>query len=84
MKLFHAQPDESPASPGEIIMPPPCPALDCRIASLTAAGATLVVPVGAVVPDTITLAIAGEFVMRRCRVAWRRPGRVGVTFEMPV
>ncbi|MFH6782297.1 MULTISPECIES: hypothetical protein [Methylobacterium] len=65
-------------------MSPPSPALECRVARLTAAGATLVVPAGAVVPDALTLAIAGEFVMRRCRVTWRRPGRVGVTFEMPV
>ncbi len=41
---------------------------------MTAAGASLTVPARLVVPDAFTLAIAGEFVMRR--------GRVAVAFAM--
>ncbi|TNC13492.1 PilZ domain-containing protein [Methylobacterium terricola] len=84
MNLFSAEPDALPGSRGEIIVSPPSPALDCRVLNLSAVGATLLVPAGTRVPDAITLAIAGEFVMRRGRVVWRRPGRVGVAFEMPV
>ncbi|MGX7708189.1 PilZ domain-containing protein [Methylobacterium sp. Gmos1] len=68
---------------GEIILDAPSPAVDCRVSNITAAGAVLTMPAGLAVPDAFTLAIAGEFVMRRCRVVWRRRGRVGVAFEMP-
>ncbi len=68
------------ASRGEIIFDSPSPAVDCRVSNMTIVSATLTVPAGTVVPDAITLAIAGEFVMRRCRVgvAPARPGRRGV------
>ncbi|MCF4124698.1 PilZ domain-containing protein [Methylobacterium sp. SyP6R] len=72
------------ASRGEIIFDSPSPAVDCQVSNLTVVGALLTVPAGTVVPDAITLAIAGEFVMRRCRVVWRRRDQVGVAFEMPV
>ncbi|SFV04313.1 hypothetical protein SAMN02799631_04091 [Methylobacterium sp. 174MFSha1.1] len=71
-------------STGEIIFDAPSPAVDCRVSNLTVFAATLTVPAGLAVPDGFTLAIAGEFVMRRCRVVWRRRGRVGVAFELPV
>lgn len=83
MTFFFAQGDRPAGSHGEIIVAPHAPALECRVVSLSAAGATLVVPVGTVVPDAITLAVAGEFVMRRCQVVWQQPGRVGVAFELP-
>ncbi|WP_156311964.1 hypothetical protein [Methylobacterium platani] len=51
---------------------------------MTAAGATLAVPAGTAMPDMLTLAVSGEFVMRRCRVTWCRRGRVGVVFALPV
>lgn len=55
----------------------------CRVSAMMAFGATLGVPAGAVVPDAIPLAIAGDVVMRRGRMAWRRRGRIGVAFELP-
>lgn len=70
-------------STGEIIFDAPSPAVDCRVSNLTVFAATLTIPAGLTVPDGFTLAITGEFVMRRCRVVWRRRGRVGVAFEMP-
>ncbi|MGE7414313.1 PilZ domain-containing protein [Methylobacterium tarhaniae] len=84
MDLFYASRAGSAGSRGEIIFDSPTPVLDCRISNISPFGATLVVPAGTVVPDAITLAIAGEFVMRRCRVVWRRRGRVGVTFVVPI
>lgn len=68
---------------GEMILDRPAPAVECQVTNVTAAGASLTVPAGVEVLDAFTLAIAGEFVMRRCRVVWRRRGRVGVAFEMP-
>lgn len=84
MNLFSPQEDRPAGAHGEIIVAPHAPALECRVVGLSAAGATLMVPDGTVVPDAITLAVAGEFVMRRCQVVWQQPGRVGVAFERPV
>ncbi|BAQ49068.1 methyl-accepting chemotaxis receptor/sensorytransducer with PAS domain (plasmid) [Methylobacterium aquaticum] len=50
---------------------------------ISPAGATLALPDAAAVPETITLAVAGEFVMRRCRVVRRGRDRLVVAFEMP-
>ncbi|WP_157080818.1 hypothetical protein [Methylobacterium variabile] len=79
-----ARTDGHPGSRGEIILASRSPVVECRVLALTATGATLAVPAGTVVTDAITLAIAGEFVMRRCRVVWRRHRRLGVAFELPV
>ncbi|WP_279356818.1 PilZ domain-containing protein [Methylobacterium indicum] len=84
MNLLSAQPSGPAGTRGEIFADSGSPALDCRILNMSAAGATLAVPDGVAVPETITLAIAGEFVMRRCRVVDRRRGRITVAFEMPV
>jgi hypothetical protein len=84
MELLAAQPSGLAGSPGEIFVDSGLPALNCRILDISPAGATLALPDAAAVPETITLAVAGEFVMRRCRVVRRGRDHVVVAFEMPV
>jgi hypothetical protein len=53
--------------------------LDCTIRNLSATGASLAVPNAATVPAEFELRFDGD--TRHCKVAWRRPDRLGVKFK---
>jgi hypothetical protein len=52
--------------------------ISCTVRNMSVAGAALdvVSPVG--IPETFTLVV--EHVSYPCRIAWRKPARIGVTF----
>jgi hypothetical protein len=54
--------------------------IDCTIRNLTYKGASLEVasPIG--IPDTFELSIPIDNLTRKCRVNWRGPKRIGVSF----
>ena len=56
-------------------------AIDCRVRNISATGAALDVtsPIG--IPAQFTLVADGN--KNLCRVVWRKPNRIGVTFENP-
>jgi hypothetical protein len=56
------------------------PGIDCLVRNLSDTGACLEIPSEMVPVDQFSVVIKPEFVSRRCRVAWRKPGRIGVQF----
>jgi PilZ domain len=52
--------------------------LDCIIRNLSQAGALLEIPAVATVPEEFDLHADGG--VRRCKVLWRRPNRMGIKF----
>ena len=54
--------------------------IDCTVRNLSASGAALdvVSPVG--IPERFTLFVPADDVRKQCKVAWRREGRIGVSF----
>ena len=52
--------------------------IDCRMRNASEGGATLEVDSLAGIPDEFALRSSEG--RRSCRVAWRRPGRIGVAF----
>jgi PilZ domain len=53
--------------------------LDCTIRNLSPTGASIVVPNAATVPAEFEITFDGD--VRHCKVAWRRPDRLGVKFR---
>jgi hypothetical protein len=56
-------------------------AIDCTVRNISATGAALDVtsPIG--IPTQFTLVADGN--KKPCRIVWRKPNRIGVTFENP-
>ena len=56
----------------------------CLLSDASDGGARLEIEDSKIVPDSFTLLLAGNGSARRnCRVVWRKPQQVGVTFERP-
>ena len=56
------------------------PGIDCLIRNLSDEGACLEVDNALVPTDEFDLVILPEYFNRRCRVAWRKPKRIGIHF----
>jgi hypothetical protein len=56
------------------------PGMDCTIRNLSETGACLEIDSALVPLDEFNLVIKPEYLNRRCRVAWRKPGKIGVHF----
>ncbi|GEP04286.1 PilZ domain-containing protein [Methylobacterium oxalidis] len=56
-------------------------AFTCSVGNLTDAGALLLVRSESAIPDAFELTIGPCDDRHACRVIWRRPGEVGVSFE---
>lgn len=66
---------------GRIITGDTSTALDCAVLDTSATGANLLVPTGAITPETFVLIIDPLGTRRHCRVVWRRESRIGVCFD---
>ncbi len=53
-------------------------AIDCTVRNVSETGAALEV---VTIPDRFSLAVPTDQLKRPCRIIWRKPGRIGVTFE---
>jgi hypothetical protein len=56
-------------------------AIDCTVRNVSETGAALEVVTPLFIPDRFTLAVPTDQLKRPCRIVWRKPGRIGVTFE---
>jgi len=54
--------------------------LDCAILDVSNHGACILVPKGAPLPEEFTLRLDHDKSLHRCRRAWRKGARVGVSF----
>ena len=54
--------------------------LECAILDVSDGGACILVPEGAPVPEMFTLSLDHDKSLHRCRRAWRKGARVGVSF----
>lgn len=54
---------------------------DCTVRNLSDKGACLEVESQVDIPDSFTLVIPHNAIMRRAQVQWRRGKRIGVVFE---
>ena len=54
--------------------------IDCAILNIAPAGACVLVPDRADVPDTFDLRIDSAAAVRRCRVVWRDGAKIGFEF----
>jgi hypothetical protein len=54
--------------------------MDCLIRNLSDRGACLEIDSALVPVDEFDLIILPEYLNRKCRVAWRKPKRIGVRF----
>jgi hypothetical protein len=54
--------------------------LECAILNLSDHGASILVPTGAVVPESFTLRMDHGNVILACKLAWREGVRIGVSF----
>jgi PilZ domain len=55
--------------------------IGCAILDISERGATILVPAGAVVPDTFNLAIDPDRGSHACQVAWSAASRLGISFR---
>ena len=55
--------------------------LDCQVRNLSTTGACLEVESHVGIPETFTLVISKDALMRPARVKWRKHKRIGVVFE---
>ncbi|MFN5665767.1 PilZ domain-containing protein [Bradyrhizobium sp.] len=55
--------------------------MTCIVRNLSTTGAAIEVSNPAEVPDSFRLVLEMEAMERRCRVVWRRKGRIGVEFS---
>lgn len=55
--------------------------IDCTVRNLSETGAALQVASVVGIPTDFSLIIQSDNFHRRCRVAWRKMNRIGVTFE---
>ncbi len=54
----------------------------CMLLDISNTGACLEVEAPATIPDRFTLLLSADGkALRKCRVVWRRPHQIGVTFE---
>jgi hypothetical protein len=65
---------------GRIVIGPRTSAVECTVRNLSPAGALLLVPSVAAIPDGFELVLEAANVRRACRVIWRGDSRVGVEF----
>jgi hypothetical protein len=65
--------------PGKIVFKDRLLVYDCTLRNVSEAGACLLVANGFSLPGDFTLTLDGSTV--RCNVAWRRPDRIGVSFQ---
>jgi hypothetical protein len=65
----------------KIIMPNGNSVIDCVVRDVSRSGARIKVDEVAVVPAQFGLLIGSENQRERCRVVWRRPTEIGVTFD---
>ena len=56
-------------------------AIDCTVRNVSETGAALEVVTPLFIPDRFTLAVQADQLKRRCRIVWRKQGRIGVSFE---
>jgi hypothetical protein len=56
------------------------PPIMCSVADISDGGAGLTVVTINGIPDEFDLHIKGEDNRRRCKVAWKQPNRLGVSF----
>ncbi len=56
------------------------PGMDCVIRNLSDTGACLEIDSSLVTVDEFNLVIKPEYLTRKCRVAWRKPQKIGVRF----
>ena len=56
-------------------------AIGCAVKNLSASGAALEFESALDIPDRLTLCILPDAVKRQCRVIWRSPKRIGISFE---
>ncbi len=54
--------------------------VDCALLNISRSGACVLVPDSAAIPNSISMIIDGDDVVRRCNVAWRAGARIGVAF----
>ncbi len=54
--------------------------VDCALLNISRSGACVLVPDSAAIPNSISMIIDGDNVVRRCNVAWRAGARIGVAF----
>lgn len=55
--------------------------IDCALLNISRSGACVLVPEGAVIPDSVSMIIDGDNEVRHCSVAWRVGARIGVAFD---
>jgi hypothetical protein len=55
--------------------------IDCAIFDISEGGASILLPVGAKVPDSFHLAIDPGRDSYICRVAWKSGNKIGVSFQ---
>jgi hypothetical protein len=55
--------------------------IDCVVRNLTDTGANLELVTQIRIPDSFELTIPGSALAHKCRVIWREPKRIGVSFS---
>lgn len=55
--------------------------IPCTVRNMSAGGAALDLDAPATLPQSITLSIACDEFVRKCRTVWRSDKRVGLAFE---
>lgn len=58
--------------------------MDCLVRDLSINGARLALSEGMALPETFDLVVPHKDATYRCSLRWRRPGEVGVVFDIPV
>jgi hypothetical protein len=68
---------------GKIILNDGWSVVDCVVRNLSDTGACLELPSVAGLPDRFGLKVEQGALAAKCRVVWKRGGRIGVAFERP-
>jgi hypothetical protein len=55
--------------------------IDCTVRNISEGGAALEVASVVGIPNDFSLVIPSDNLNHKCRVVWRKPTRIGVTFE---
>jgi len=80
MVEYRKHPRHRTLKSGKIIYNRRLTVIDCIVRNMSAAGACLEVATH-YLPDEFDLSIPIDCVKHHCRVAWRTPNRMGVSFE---
>lgn len=56
-------------------------AVDCVVRNISATGACIAVRSPLWFPDSFVLAVPSDGVSRRCHIAWRKDGQIGIAFD---